>query len=244
MTATAVMRRGPTPVTSASDADGVSCRFAGNAVEVTYAPPKPEGARIRPPVVRWSYKALGGDVDPEACTFRVGGPSLAPPTNTKPPPEGSLVVQLKLRKATPTAVWNDIGTRLWNARKDLRVISVGDYSWSDLYQGAKVYIKIPGVHTLPPEAVRVRFRELSFDVCAGPLPAPNAPPGAPADCEYRFAVTELPLEIIVDKCNYRVDDVDGGRVKVYVRKWAKTAWMKLAVHREALWLDDALKGSK
>jgi len=254
----AILRRGPHPASSSASASaqsGVTCKFTSTSVEVLYRPPKAEtgDATGNLPTVRWAYKNLHRNIDPEKSTFHVGSsevvaaemPNDAVKAN-RCAPSGSLVVKLTLRKQKENETWEapSIGTRLWDERKRLRVVTITDYSWVDLYQGAKVFIKVPNVHTLPSDAVRVRFRELSFDVCVGPLPAPGAPPGAPADCEYRFAVTELPLEIIVDKCNYRVDDTDGGRIKIYVRKFAKTPWFKLAVHRDALWLDDELSGKK
>jgi hypothetical protein len=41
---------------------------------------------------------------------------------------------------------------------------VSDYSWSDEKAGVRVWVRVPGVHAAPPGALRVRFRELSFDV--------------------------------------------------------------------------------
>merc|ERR1711904_657280 len=42
--------------------------------------------------------------------------------------------------------------------------TIADYSWLDRERSVSIYLKVPGVHALPPEKVRVRFRELSLDV--------------------------------------------------------------------------------
>jgi hypothetical protein len=95
---------------------------------------------------------------------------------------------------------------------------VTEYRWSDEKQGVRIWVRVPGVHRLPPSAVRVRFRELSFDVCVSDL----------GGRDHQFAVTELPLEVVVSKCSWSVA-VD--EVKLYLRKWAKTGWHKLQLHR-------------
>lgn len=63
------------------------------------------------------------------------------------------------------------------------------YSWADETRGVRVWVRMPGVHLLPPAAVTVRFRELSFDVLVS---GPSA--------DYTFAVTELPMEVVVAEC--------------------------------------------
>ena len=79
-------------------------------------------------------------------------------------------------------------------------------------------MRVPGVHRLPPCAVRVRFRELSFDVCVSDLDGRD----------FQVAVTELPLEVVVSECTWAVVEDE---VKLYLRKWAKTGWHKLQLHR-------------
>ena len=77
---------------------------------------------------------------------------------------------------------------------------------------------MPGVHLCPPTSVCVRFRELSFDLLV-------------RDCggvDHSFAVTELPLEVVVAECGYAVET---DAVKIVLKKWAKTGWHALQVHR-------------
>ena len=93
-----------------------------------------------------------------------------------------------------------------------------EYRWSDEKQGVRIWVRVPGVHLLAPGAVRVRFRELSFDVCASDL----------GGRDYQFAVTELPMEVVVAQCTWSVEE---DTVKLYLRKWAKTGWHKLQLHR-------------
>jgi hypothetical protein len=95
---------------------------------------------------------------------------------------------------------------------------VTEYRWSDEKQGVRIWMRVPGVHLLAPGAVHVRFRELSFDVCVADL----------GGRDYQFAVTELPMEVVVAQCTWAVEE---DTVKLYLRKWAKTGWRKLQLHR-------------
>ena len=61
-------------------------------------------------------------------------------------------------------------------------------------------------------------RELSFDVLIEDL----------GGADYTFAVTELPMEVVVAQCTFAVAT---DCVKVYLRKWAKTGWFKLQLAR-------------
>ena len=58
---------------------------------------------------------------------------------------------------------------------------VTSYTWSDEKAGVRVWVRVPGVHTVPLSAVRVRFRELSFDVSVADL----------GGKDYTFAVRTL-----------------------------------------------------
>ena len=60
-------------------------------------------------------------------------------------------------------------------------MQVKDYRWSDEKLGVRVWVNVPGVHTAPPSALRVRFRELSFDVTVADL----------GGKDYHFAVRRL-----------------------------------------------------
>jgi hypothetical protein len=112
--------------------------------------------------------------------------------------------------------------------------------------GVRVRLALPGVHLLPPGAVRVRFRELSFDVTVEhsdgrdycfAVRAGGIANGAAAQGSHRWLcvahrvaaqVTELPMEVVVPECSYVVQtDV----VKLYLRKWAKTGWHQLQLQR-------------
>jgi hypothetical protein len=66
--------------------------------------------------------------------------------------------------------------------------------------------------------VRVRFRELSFDLTVCDL----------GGKDYQFAVTELPMEVQVGDCAYAVEP---DAIKIRLAKWAKTGWHALQVHR-------------
>ena len=61
-------------------------------------------------------------------------------------------------------------------------------------------------------------RELSFDVLIEDL----------GGADYTFAVTELPMEVVVAECKHTVET---DCVKLYLRKWAKTGWFKLQLQR-------------
>ena len=41
-------------------------------------------------------------------------------------------------------------------------------------------------------------------------------------------MTELPMEVEVNKCSYRVKEDE---VRVRLKKWARCTWFKLQVHR-------------
>ena len=148
-------------------------------------------------------------------------------------------VVLTLVKAPPAAPWAVLGTPERAVRRPVVTVraalgsceplgtvltlscarfQVTEYRWSDEKQGVRIWVRVPGVHRLPPSAVRVRFRELSFDVCVSDL----------GGRDYQFAVTELPMEVIVGQCTWCVED---DAVKLYLRKWAKTGWHKLQLHR-------------
>ena len=97
------------------------------------------------------------------------------------------------------------------------MVSVDKYSWSDSEQHVTVFLKIPGVHLVEASCIRVRYRELSFDVSC-----------VVDGKDFRFAVTELPMEIEVTKCRHRVKE---NELRVVLRKWARCTWFKLQVHR-------------
>jgi len=132
--------------------------------------------------------------------------------------DGEYSVTVELKKASKDN-WHDLG-RI-TVPKKLPEIAVDNYSWRDEERGVYIYLKIPGVHEVPSKNIKVRFRELSFDFRCEDLDGKN----------YNFAVTELPMEIVVERCRYTVDGTDGGRVKIYLRKWARTSWRKIQVHR-------------
>lgn len=48
-------------------------------------------------------------------------------------------------------------------------MQITSYRWSDERAGVRVWLAAPGVHDAPADAVRVRFRELSFDVTVAGL---------------------------------------------------------------------------
>jgi hypothetical protein len=58
---------------------------------------------------------------------------------------------------------------------------VTDYRWSDEKAGVRVWLRVPGVHKALRTAVRVRFRELSFDVAVADV----------GGVDYQFAVRAL-----------------------------------------------------
>ena len=95
--------------------------------------------------------------------------------------------------------------------------SVAKYSWLDRTKSVSVYLTIPGVHELPADRVRVRFRELSLDVKV-----------EAADKVHCFAITELPLEIVVDKSSWKTKP---DQLVLTLRKWAATSWFKLQLSR-------------
>lgn len=61
------------------------------------------------------------------------------------------------------------------------------YTWSDEKAGVRVWVRVPGVHTAPQGAVRVRFRELSFDVTVEGL----------GGNDYHFAVRQCARQLRV-----------------------------------------------
>jgi len=132
--------------------------------------------------------------------------------------DGEYSVTIDLKKAD-TCNWEDLG-RITTPKK-LPEVAVNNYSWRDEERGVYIYLKIPGIHKVPSHNVKVRFRELSFDFRCENLDGKN----------LNFAVTELPMEIVVERCRYTIDSTDGGRVKIYLRKWARTSWRKIQVHR-------------
>lgn len=103
------------------------------------------------------------------------------------------------------------------AKKKKPEVSVAKYSWLDRTQSVSVYLTIPGVHELPADRVRVRFRELSLDVKV-----------EAADKVHCFAITELPLEIVVDKSSWKTKP---DQLVLTLRKWAATSWFKLQLSR-------------
>lgn len=97
-------------------------------------------------------------------------------------------IVVALSKLHPDAMWYTLGTVYQPAKRPLvtvrirshaqalhaiahavHVSQVKDYTWCDEKMGVRIWIKVPGVHTLGAEAVSVRFRELSFDVTVSDL---------------------------------------------------------------------------
>lgn len=159
--------------------------------------------------LRFGRRDLPGVV-PERCAFEVRGASGPNPT-----------VVVSLAKRPPHAMWASCGVAAREAKTKAAASipeeTITDYAWSDGKTCATVYLRVPGIAEAAAEDVAVRFRELSFD----------------ASCVVRgrkrcFAVTELPMEIEVDKCSYVVK---GDELRITLRKWARCAWFKLQVHR-------------
>ena len=112
-------------------------------------------------------------------------------------------MHLTLAKASPHVLWTTLGTVEMPPNKPLISVRIHSsarqrltsprqvtaYSWADETRGVRVWVRVPGVHLLSAAAVTVRFRELSFDVLVS---GPSA--------DYTFAVTELPMEIVVSEC--------------------------------------------
>lgn len=124
-------------------------------------------------------------------------------------------VTLTLTKRRPSERWTALAAPA--AAPARRKLSVTSYRWSDGKNSVAIWVNIPGVHLCPPSSVCVRFRELSFDLLV-------------SDCgaDHCFAVTELPMEVVVAECGYAIET---DAVKIVLRKWAKTGWHALQVHR-------------
>ena len=95
--------------------------------------------------------------------------------------------------------------------------TISKYSWLDRERSVSIYLQVPGVHEVPPEKVQVRFRELSLDVRVDL-----------GSVVKTFAITELPLEIVVAESRWRVKE---GQIVLFLRKWARTAWFKIQQKR-------------
>ena len=109
--------------------------------------------------------------------------------------------------------WGPADVRQDVLRAPAREETIADYSWLDRERSVSIYLKVPGVHALPPEKVRVRFRELSLDVSVD------------LGCVVKtFAITELPLEIVVSESRWKTKE---DQLVLFLRKWARTSWFKI-----------------
>ncbi|KAK3232739.1 hypothetical protein CYMTET_56928 [Cymbomonas tetramitiformis] len=150
-------------------------------------------------------KFPAGGIIPSACSGEVrcaGGKTQT----------SSNKILVRLRKLQPDVIWGRLGDVAKEKKRP--VITINDYSWSDGKQTCTIYIKVPEVHLLPQKQVKARFRELSFDLTVEDLNGKD----------YMFAITEFPMEVVVDECKYEVRE---NEVKIVLRKWAKTGWFKL-----------------
>ena len=189
--------------------DMVRCTMRDAGVEV----------RVRDQAGAWEL-AFGlvdlPGIDPERCSFRL---ATSPAETASAGPLQRVVLTLAKRRGGER--WAGCG----RARSFLPAgaeaaappVTVTRYSWSDAEDHATVYVTIPGVHLARPEDVRVRFRELSFDATC-----------VVGGRTHRFAVTELPMEIQVDKSSHRVKE---NELRIRLKKWARCTWFKLQVHR-------------
>mmetsp|Transcript_35760 Transcript_35760/g.68597 ORF Transcript_35760/g.68597 Transcript_35760/m.68597 type:complete len:295 (+) Transcript_35760:93-977(+) len=121
-------------------------------------------------------------------------------------------VFLRLKKKDENSTWGTLGIVQKSVKRTM--VTITDYSWADFKKSCKVWIKVPGVHLLPADRVKSRFRELSFDITVNDLDGKD----------YQFCITELPMEVLVEECYHEVLE---NQIKIFLKKWAKTGWFKL-----------------
>ena len=204
---TRAMRRCISDVTNKLEfnQDMVRTKMQANVVEVTCYDQKNTWELV------FALVDLPG-IDPEKSSF-----TLRHSSSTEKATGVYQSLVLNLVKSPKGKVWDGCGRQKAIASPKLPVVTVKSYSWSDGEQYVTVYLKIPGVHLIDDSFIEVRYRELSFDV------------SCQVDSKrYCFAVTELPMEIEVDRCSHRVKE---NELRIKLRKWARCSWFKLQVHR-------------
>ena len=113
--------------------------------------------------------------------------------------------------------WGSGDVRQVLPRPRAREETIVKYSWLDRERSVSIYLQVPGVHEIAPEKVQVRFRELSLDVRVDL-----------GSVVKTFAITELPLEIVVAESRWRAKE---DQLVLFLRKWARTAWFKIQQKR-------------
>ena len=179
----------------------LSAKFREGGAEVTLAAPPFPAWRLKVAVAGMRAACDPGKCRAEALPGAEGGE-----------PE-RLLVTLAPGAGGESSSWGPADVRQEVPRAGAREETIADYSWLDRERSVSIYLKVPGVHALPPEKVRVRFRELSLDVSVDL-----------SSVVKTFAITELPLEIVVSESRWKTKE---DQLVLFLRKWARTSWFKI-----------------
>lgn len=124
--------------------------------------------------------------------------------------------------------WTGIGSKPTDVKSRTVTRAITGYSWLDRKKSVKVWLKVPGVRSIPERDIAVAFRAKSFDVSVIERRKQGSG-GVENLVNHSFAVTELPMEILPAESSIRVSDTDDV-LEVILRKEVQTTWFKLQVH--------------